>query len=181
MIVVFHAIVIIVMASFVAVNCITSTIVVGLSTRRWQPCRASEHATIMALYDCYSFAPCTGCLAVHLVFFVSLATMTKPSSAGLVCWASWHLTSAVSLHQQQAGRYACMQRHIHLSSPLLTPSHLTLSQLYLRFRVTKPFASTRFTSPHLTSSCLTSPRLNSHHTSPCLTSYQTASPCLTSL
>ena len=121
----------------------------------------------MALYDHYSFSPCTGCLASYLVLVVSLATMIKTSPAGLVCWAPWHSVSAVRSHKQHAGRQICMQTHIHL---LTSPHHISLhlvSPCLNSFHLTSPhLASPRLTSPHLTSSrltslCFTSPHLSS--------------------
>ena len=153
------------------------------SAGRYTCCLAMQQRD-KALCDHHSFAPCTGCLEVHLVLVVSLATVTQASSAEFVCWAPWHSISAVNLHQQHAGRQICMQRHnhmqicmqrhihmhacrgiftsIYLSSPLLTSSHLTLSQFCLNsFHLTSPnLASHHLTSTHLTSHRLTLPHLS---------------------
>ena len=139
-----------------------------------------------AVCDHHNFAPCTGFLAVHLVLVVSLATRTKPSSAGLLCCTPWHSTSIVSLHQQQAGRYACMAgtqicMHAEAHTPSFTSLHLSSPHL------TSPclyFASTHFTSPYLILPHFTSPNLASHHlTLPHLTSHRLtfASPLLNSI
>lgn len=116
----------------------------------------------MALYDHYSFSPCTGCLASYLVLVVSLATMIKTSPAGLVCWAPWHSVSAVRSHKQHAGRQICMQTHIHL---LTSPHHISLhlvSPCLNSFHLTSPhLASPHLTSPHLVSPHFASPRLTS--------------------